>query len=64
MSKGVEPYIQINELINKYDFPIAILKDVRDRLRDSDDPQYAEQQVRYLKNIVSAGLAQEKDGAI
>lgn len=57
MSEAVEAYIQINELLNEYEFPLAVLQDVHNRLRDSDDPRYAAQQVRYLRNVVSAGKA-------
>lgn len=51
---------QITQLIGKYDFPLSVLQDVDGRLRDSDDPYYAAQQLRYLNNIVDAGLVQEK----
>lgn len=61
MCDAIEPYIEINELLDKYDFPLEVLADVHNRLRDNDDPQYAMQQVRYLRNVVSAGRARKRN---
>jgi len=51
---------EINKLLSKYDFPIYALQDVSKRLGDSDDPNYAAQQLRYLQNLVGAGYAKMK----
>lgn len=50
----------ISELLSKYDFPLEVLKDVHKRLGDSRDPGYVRQQVRYLRNVVNAGIATNK----
>lgn len=51
---------EINKLLTQYDFPLIVLQDVSKRLSDSDDPYYAAQQLRYLRNLVEAGYATMK----
>jgi hypothetical protein len=51
---------EIAKLISAYDFPLGVLQDVHKRLADCAEPNYARQQVRYLKNIVDAGLVAKK----
>lgn len=51
---------EISELLCRYDFPLEVLRDVQKRLGDSKDPSYVRQQVRYLRNVVGAGLASNK----
>lgn len=46
---------QINELINKYDFPLSVLSDVNHRLECCKEEAYVAQQVRYLENLVKFG---------
>ena len=46
---------QINELINKYDFPLSVLSDVNHRLECCKKEAYVAQQVRYLENLVKYG---------
>ncbi|HFX3886271.1 TPA: DUF6877 family protein [Enterococcus faecium] len=46
---------QINELINKYDFPFSVLSDVNHRLECCKEEAYVAQQVRYLENLVKYG---------
>ncbi|MCC4053849.1 DUF6877 family protein [Enterococcus faecium] len=46
---------QINELINKYDFPLSVLSDVNHRLECCKEEVYVAQQVRYLENLVKFG---------
>lgn len=46
---------QINELINKYDFPLSVLSDVNHRLECCKEEAYVAQQVRYLENLVKYG---------
>lgn len=46
---------QINELINKYDFPLSALSDVNHRLEYCKEEAYVAQQVRYLENLVKFG---------
>lgn len=48
---------EINELLSQYSFPFAVLKDVNHRLECCKDEKYVKQQLRYLKNLVAAGLA-------
>ena len=52
---------QISQLVGEYDFPSEVLRDVNRRLADCDDPYYAEQQLRYLQNIVKAGCAVKRE---
>lgn len=51
---------RINSLINDYDFPITVLQDVKSRLNDSRCVHYHAQQLRYLDNLVSAGLVEKR----
>ena len=52
---------QIVQLVSEYAFPLEVLQDVNRRLADCDDPYYAQQQLRYLKNIVASGRAIERE---
>lgn len=52
---------QINQIIHEYEFPLPILQDVQKRLSDSNCPHYAMLQLRYLENIVQAGIAKRKE---
>src|SRR5690606_18827488 len=51
---------EISELLSRYDFPLEVLQDVQKRLEDSRDPGYVRKQVRYLRNVVNAGLTSNK----
>lgn len=51
---------EINELISKYNFEVAVLEDVNYRLSCCRDEAYARQQLRYLKNQIIMGFATEK----
>lgn len=51
---------RINELVGEYEFPLLVLEDVNRRLSDCQDPYYAAQQLRYLQNIVNAGIAKKR----
>lgn len=51
---------EINKLIGKYDFPASVLIDVDYRLSCSDSENYVKQQLRYLHNLVRAGIASKK----
>ncbi len=51
---------EITLLVGEYDFPLLVMEDVTRRLTDCQDPYYAAQQLRYLQNIVKAGLAKKK----
>lgn len=53
---------QISQLVGEYAFPLEVLQDVSRRLADCDDPYYAEQQLRYLQNIVKVGRAVKRKG--
>ena len=50
----------INRLCSNYDFPISVLQDVKGRLNDSQCIHYHAQQLRYLDNLVSAGLVKKR----
>lgn len=52
---------RINTLVSNYDFPISVLQDVKSRLNDSQCVHYHTQQLRYLDNLVSAGLVKRSD---
>lgn len=55
---------QINELINKYDFPVEVLTDISHRLESCREESYVKQQLRYLENWVKLGkvnLKEEED---
>lgn len=43
---------ELNKLINKYEFPLDVLEDVNNRIRDNQDENYIKQQVRYLENVI------------
>lgn len=51
----------ISELINTYVFPFDALVDVHTRLLGCTDAHYAAQQLRYLQNLVNAGMAKERN---
>ena len=52
---------KFNQLINNYNFPTLILEDVYNRLRDCQDENYIEQQIRFLNNVIRAGKATPKN---
>lgn len=64
MNDGME---LIQELVEKYDFPINALQTIRIRLGDwfvsggKPTDGYVWQQVRFLENLVNYGLAREKE---
>ena len=47
----------ITELISVYVFPFEALVDVHTRLLGCTDAYYAARQLRYLQNLVAAGVA-------
>ncbi|MGX7417787.1 DUF6877 family protein [Carnobacterium gallinarum] len=49
---------EIDTLVSMYDFPISVLQDVEKRLLDYREVNYAKQQLRYLTNLISAGLVE------
>ena len=51
---------EINELLGKYNFDLAVLKDINYRLSCCREEAYARQQLRYLKNQIIMGFATEK----
>lgn len=51
---------RINTLISSHDFPIMVLQDVKNRLNDNQCAHYHVQQLRYLDNLVSAGLVKNR----
>lgn len=50
----------INELISTYVFPFEALVDVRTRLLGCTDAHFAAQQLRYLQNLITAGMAKKR----
>lgn len=50
----------ISELISAYVFPFEELVDVHTRLLGCTDAYYAAQQLRYLQNLVDAGMAKKR----
>ena len=52
---------EMDTLVSMYDFPISVLQDVKKRLLDYREVNYAKQQLRYLENIVARGLVELKD---
>lgn len=50
----------ISELISAYVFPFEVLVDVHTRLLGCTDVHYAAQQLRYLQNLVAAGMAKKR----
>ena len=50
---------EINELLGKYNFDLAVLKDINYRLSCCREEAYARQQLRYLNQIIM-GFATEK----
>lgn len=57
----IEVAEQISRLVSDYVFPLEVLQDVNRRLAECSDPYYAQQQLRYLQNIVSAGQAVKRE---
>ncbi len=53
---------EINELLSQYSFPLAVLKDVNHRLECCKDESYVKQQLRYLKNLITADFAVSQEG--
>jgi len=51
---------KINTLISEYSFPLEVLQDIKQRLSDCQDVHYAEQQLRYLQNIIKAGVVRKR----
>lgn len=51
---------RINTLVSNHYFPISVLQDVNSRLNDSQCVHYHAQQLRYLDNLVSAGLVKKR----
>lgn len=51
---------RFNDLINSYNFPTVVLEDVYSRLRDCQEENYVEQQIRFLNNVIEAGKATPK----
>lgn len=51
---------KINNLVGEYDFPLPVLEDVNKRLSDCQNAHYAAQQLRYLENVVRAGMAKKR----
>ncbi|MDT2662936.1 hypothetical protein P7E02_23955 [Enterococcus hulanensis] len=56
----MSPIDEINLLVAKYNFPLEVLQDVNHRLECCKDDFYVKQQLRYLNNLVNAGLVSEK----
>ena len=52
---------EMDTLVSMYDFPISVLQDVKKRLLDYREVNYAKQQLRYLENIVARGLVELKE---
>lgn len=52
---------KITQIIQQHKFPLAVLQDVNARLADCQDEHYADQQYRYLQNVVAAGKAKKRD---
>lgn len=53
---------EINELLSQYSFPLAVLEDVNHRLECCKDEVYVKQQLRYLKNLITADFAVSREG--
>lgn len=51
----------ISELISAYVFPFEALLDVHTRLLGCTDVHYAAQQLRYLQNLIDAGLVEKRN---
>lgn len=51
----------IRELISAYVFPFEALVDVHTRLLGCTDEHYAARQLRYLQNLVNAGMAKKRN---
>ncbi|WEG76516.1 DUF6877 family protein [Vagococcus intermedius] len=51
---------RLNQIVSKYEFPPGVLEDVNERLYNSLDVNYHKQQVRYLENLIRAGLTTER----
>ena len=51
---------EINELLGKYNFDLAVLKDINYRISCCREEEKSRHQVRYLKNQSIMGFATEK----
>lgn len=51
---------EINQLTSEYEFPLNVLMDIEKRLADSSEVSYAQQQLRYLNNLVSQDKVSKK----
>lgn len=52
----------MNTIIAQYDVPAIVLSDVQQRLNDCpDNANYALQQLRYLKNLISSSHIRRKE---
>lgn len=65
--KHAQDYVYINyvtseikSLISDYDFPVAILSDVNNRLENFVEVYDAQQQLEYLKNLITEGKVEKK----
>lgn len=56
----MEAMKRFNDLINSYNFPTVVLEDVYSRLRDCQEENYVEQQIRFLNNVIEEGKATPK----
>ena len=55
---------EINELLGKYNFDLAVLKDINYRLSCCREEAYARQQLRYLKNQIIMDLRLKRNNKI
>lgn len=61
MNKTIDDVMKdINELVSSYEFPLNVLVDIDKRLSDNQEVNYAKQQLRYLTNLINAGVAKKK----
>lgn len=51
---------QISKIVSNFDFPLSVVQDVEKRLNDCQDIGYANQQLRYLKNVKHSMLEKRK----
>ncbi len=54
------PSVELNELVNEYDFPLPVIEDVFFRMMCNKEDAYVLQQVRYLKNLINTGNIRKK----
>lgn len=61
MSETIDNVMKdISELLSNYEFPFNVLVDIDKRLSDNREVNYAKQQLRYLTNLIKAGVAKKK----